>query len=191
MKSKIVIIGAGGVGREIAAVLKHDSFSYYDLLGFIDDHIDAGTKINNIEVLGNIDWLISNCQNYGIVLAIGNPIVRKKIINKLKKHSFLYPSIIHSNVSIHDIENVIIGEGCYIADGVIITTNVTIENFCFVNTFCALQHDSYVCENSVLMPGVKITGGAKIGSNTFISANCVIASPCEIAENSVITESIL
>ena len=63
MPDSIVIIGSGGVGREIAATLKHPHFTnQYVLEGFIDDGPAAGTIINNLPILGNINWLIQQKQ---------------------------------------------------------------------------------------------------------------------------------
>jgi len=122
-------------------------------------------------------------------LAIGNPQLRKKIIERLGNH-FSYPTIIHPNVSIHNKDTVSIGQGCYIGDGCIFTTDVIIEDFCFINTGCSLQHDTVIHTNSVLMPGVRITAGATIGRNCFVATNCVITKTIEIEDNTAITESI-
>ncbi|MNK00935.1 putative acetyltransferase EpsM [compost metagenome] len=190
MDNDIVIIGAGGVGREIASILKNDSRINFNLKGFIDDTIPTGTLINGKSVLGGIEWLKNN-NKLAAVIAIGNPEVRKGIIEVLKSMDIFCPTIIHPNVSIHDMENVKIGQGCYIADGCIFTTNIVIEDYCFINTSCTLQHDTFIESNSVLMPGVRITGGAKIGSGTFVFPNCVIATASVIEKNSIIRNSIL
>lgn len=190
MPSPIFIVGAGGVGREIAATLRKSEFDDFIVKGFIDNNLEPGSIINSLKVSGNIEWLIKEEGNCGVIIAIGNPQVRKEIIEKLKKHNFSYPTIIHPNVSIHDTDTVKIGSGCYIADGCILTTDIIIEDFCFINTSCSLQHDTFVGSNTVIMPGVRITGGAKIGSNTYIYANCVITTPAKIDDDSIIKNSI-
>ncbi len=191
MSEQLLIIGAGGLGREFAVTLKNSFFSNFNLKGFVDDDIAVGTLVNSVPVLGNLSWLLNQNEKYGLLLAIGNPQIRHKILKKLQNFSFYYPTIIHPNVSIHDTETVSIGKGCFIADGCILTTAITIEDFCFLNTSCSLQHDAYIETNSVLMPGVRITGGARIGSGTYIGPNCVVASACEIPSFSIIKDSIL
>lgn len=177
MPNTIVIIGSGGVGREIAATLKHLHFvNQYVLEGFIDDGSSAGTIINNLPVLGNIDWLIAQNQFKNVIIAIGNPSVREKIYNRLKDFNFQFPTIIHPSAQIHDHEFCKIGEGSYIAAQVVMTTNVTIEDFCFINTACTLQHDTHIEKNCTLMPGVRITGGATIGHGSYLSANLALTT---------------
>lgn len=191
MSRQVIIIGAGGVGREIAATLKNSAFSDVEVLGFVDDKAEQGSIISSLKVLGNLKWLINLRYNTdcGVIVAIGNPQVRKNIIGQLGD-DFYYPTLIHPNASIHSEATVAIGKGCYIADGCILTTDIVIEDFCFINTGCTLQHDTFIKRNSVLMPGVRITGGATIGSNTFIAAGCVITTAVLIEENSVINDSI-
>jgi len=192
MSNRIVIIGAGGVGREIAATLMHANFKDIEVVGFVDDTVKQGSAIHLLQVLGNIDWLIAKrgSQDYGLVIAIGNPKIRRDIIERIGE-GFDYPTIIHPNVSIHNNGRVKIGKGCYIGDGCIMTTDITIEDFCFINTGCSLQHDTILKMNSVLMPGVRITGGATIGRHSLIGANCVITKAIEINEGSTIFESII
>ncbi len=176
MPNTIAIIGSGGVGREIAATLKHDSFKQkYKLIGFVDDGQPTGTKINGFPVLGNLDWLCNNSENIQkIIIAIGNPLIRAEIIKKIASFNFEYPTIIHPSAEIHDLEYCTIGKGCYIASHNVITTNVTLEDFCFINTNCSLQHDTTTEKNCTLMPGVRITGGAQIGEGTFVSGNTLL-----------------
>ncbi|MHA3787224.1 PglD-related sugar-binding protein [Flavobacterium hauense] len=191
MYKQLVIIGAGGVGREILAVLKKYPLQDYALIGFVDDGVEPGTIINGLKVLGGLSWIKENSTDLGAVIAIGNPSVRKKITEALSDVSLSFPQVIHPNVSIHDEQTVKIGKGSYIADGCILTTDIHIANFCFLNTACSLQHDTVIGDYSVLMPGVRITGGASIGSGVYITANCAITTKCLIEDDSVITTSII
>ena len=190
MDRQLVIIGAGGVGREIAAVLKKYPLQDYALVGFIDDGIEPGTVVNNIEVLGGISWIANNHKDLGVVLAFGNSQTRKKIVKALHGFQLHYPTIIHPNVNIHEVDTFKIGKGCYIADGCILTTNIVIGDFCFLNISCTLLHDTSIGDYSVLMPGVRITGGASIGAGVYIAPNCAIATNCVIEDNIIITTSI-
>lgn len=189
MLKKLVIIGAGGVGREIAATLKNAAFSNFKLIGYIDDGKAPGTIINTVPVLGGIDWLLTNNEGYSAVIAIGNPQVRKKIIERLEPAALEYPTLVHPGARLHDNNTIMIGKGCYIADGCIFTTDIIVEDFCFINTACSLQHDSHIGKNSVLMPGVRITGGAFIGANSYIGANYLISTAVRLDENSVVEMS--
>ena len=175
MSQSVVIIGSGGVGREIAATLKKPYYiHHYILEGFVDDGQPSGTIINAYPVLGNLDWLIQQKKIKKVFIAIGNPLVRIKIIERLNDFHFEFPTIIHPTAQIHDMDFCQIGNGCYIAAQVVLTTNVVIEDFCLINTACTLQHDTYIEKNCTLMPGVRITGGATIGHSTYLSTNLAV-----------------
>jgi sugar O-acyltransferase (sialic acid O-acetyltransferase NeuD family) len=183
-----VIVGAGGVGREIAAVLASNEFPEIKVSGFVDDGKQPGTSVGRLTVLGGIDWLLRQ-DNYSVVIAFGNSQLRKTVVSRLGDN-FHFPTIIHPGARLHDQSSISIGKGCYIADGCILTTDIKIADFCFVNSGCSLQHDTVLEPYCVLMPGVRITGGAKIGEGTYIAANCAISTFITIQENSKIIQSI-
>jgi len=190
MKESVFIIGAGGVGREILSVLQHTSLNEkYDVSGFIDDGIEAATVINGIEVLGGIKYLLA-LEKANIIIALGNPKVRRKIIDQLLDTKFSFPTIIHPDVSFHDCSKIAVGKGTYITQGCILTTDILIGNFCFLNIAVSINHDAIVGDNCVLMPGVRITCGANLGKDSYVSPNCVLSKPVEIPAGSWITESI-
>ena len=56
---KIVIVGAGGFGREVKMLIDQINSieNKYEFLGFYDDGIQKGTVINHHKVLGSIDEL--------------------------------------------------------------------------------------------------------------------------------------
>ena len=57
----IVIIGAGGFGREIKCLIDDINESsptkLFNILGFIDDGVKVGTQIHEYKVLGNVEYL--------------------------------------------------------------------------------------------------------------------------------------
>jgi len=190
MKQQIFIIGAGGVGREILAVLQHTSLKEeFEVAGFIDDAIGSGILVNEIKVLGGIDYLLSQ-EKANVVIAIGNPKIRKEIIDRLLVKNFNFPAVIHPKVSFHDRTKISLGKGTYISDGCIITTDVSIGDFCFLNVGVTINHDAVIGNNCVIMPGVRITCGINLGANSFVSANCVLSKAISIPSDSWITDSI-
>lgn len=183
MIKPLVIVGSGGVGREVLACVNKYYLSEYKVVGFIDDGKGVGELINDVPVLGGLDWLIKNGKSNSVIVTIGNPSVRQLIFDKLQDVTLDFPTIIHPKVVIDD-DNCKIGIGCYIAAYVVITTDVSIGDFCFINSHCSLQHDTVVKFNCTLMPGVRITGGATIGKNTYISGNTLIADQRTVENNS-------
>ena len=62
MLKDIVIIGAGGVGRETALIIEdiNNVNKEWNLIGFVDDNDDIqNTKINDYDVVGKLDYLLN------------------------------------------------------------------------------------------------------------------------------------
>lgn len=120
----IVIIGAGGFGREVAWLIE-DINRYnkeWNIKGFVDDNPELeGRLINGYEVIGNIEWLKS--QELYVVSAIGDPITKKKILHRLKNSKNNYPILIHPSAIYSD--SVKFGEGSIICAG-----NIDLYPFC-------------------------------------------------------------
>ena len=78
----LIIIGAGGLGREVAAMVKSSFSDVYRVMGYVDDSVAEGTLIGGNKVLGNIDWLNNYNNEVSIVMAIGSPSKsNKELIN--------------------------------------------------------------------------------------------------------------
>ena len=82
----IVIIGAGGVGRETALIIQqiNELELTWNLIGFIDDNKDSwGKVINGYSVIGGIDSLEVLPSDTYIIIAIANYEIKRKIVNKI------------------------------------------------------------------------------------------------------------
>jgi sugar O-acyltransferase (sialic acid O-acetyltransferase NeuD family) len=186
MNKDIYIIGAGGLGREVASIItnKEQHFPYV-LKGFIDDGLAVGTNINGLPVIGGIDDL-KDISHANIFVAIGNPIIRKKIIDNMQLMSLDFPNLIHRTAVMEDILNTKIGSGVFIGSGVIMTTNIQIGNHTFIHSGSILHHDTHIGNNCVVMPGVRITSKCKIGNHSYIGTGSIIAKEIELAPFSYI-----
>jgi sugar O-acyltransferase (sialic acid O-acetyltransferase NeuD family) len=172
--TRLAIIGAGGLGREIALTIQAQQQVNYSELGFVDDAIAEGTEINGVPVWGNFAWLLQQKEAMQVVLAIGNTAVRSQLIGQLRITAFQFPAIIHPGARLHDPRNIKVGKGCYVADGCILTTGISLGEFCLLNSACSIQHDVQLQDNVILMPGVRLTGAVPIPANTLVKANSVL-----------------
>lgn len=164
---RTVVVGAGGLGCEVAATIQNYLHREFELMGFVDDGVSVGTIVNDLPVLGGVEWLIDQ-ENLAVVLAIGSPKVKQIIYNRIKSGSFQFPNIIHPNSRVHDPKFVKMGIGNIITDACIITTNVNIGNFNLLNLACTVGHDTQVGDFCSIMPTVSVSGGATIRNNVYV-----------------------
>jgi sugar O-acyltransferase (sialic acid O-acetyltransferase NeuD family) len=187
----IVIIGAGGFGREVAWLIEdiNKVNNDWNIIGFVDDNkYIQGTEINGYKVVGDIDWLKK--QELFVVNAIGDSIIKKKVMEKLDGSKNKYPVLIHPSVICSD--SVSFGEGSIICAGNIITVNIEIGKHVIINLDCTIGHDAIIGDYSTILPSVNISGfvkteecvsfgtgsaviqGVNIGRNTVVGAGAVV-----------------
>lgn len=181
----IVIIGAGGFGREVAWLIEdiNKKNIEWNIIGFVDDdEAIQGTEINGYQVLGNIDWLKK--QELFVVNAIGDPIIKKKVMNRLNGSKNQYPVLIHPSVIYS--ESVNYGEGSIICAGNIITVNIEIGKHVIINLDCTIGHDANIGDYSTVLPSVNVSGFAKIGECVSVGTASAIIQGVSIGKNTVV-----
>ena len=85
----IVIIGAGGVGRETSLIIQkiNELEPTWNLIGFIDDNVNNwGRVVNGYSVIGGIDSLEVLPSDTYIIIAISNYEIKRKIVNKINNY---------------------------------------------------------------------------------------------------------
>lgn len=192
---KIVIIGAGGFGREVKMLIdqinQHEEV--YEFIGYYDDNVKKDNIVNGFKVLGSVNELAQIGYDLEVVISIADPSTKRNIYTLLKNNAKLkFPSLIHPNVLIGN-DEVNIGYGCIICASNIITVNISIGNFVILNLGCTTGHDTKIGDFCSFMPSVNISGevviedlvyvgtGAKIinlltiGYSTIIGAGAVVA----------------
>lgn len=167
------IIGAGGFGREV----------YHSL--------DCNEQINTVFFVNDKYWFENDdkilplskfkTDEYEVIVAVGNPNDRKKIIESLPIETKFFTHI-HSSVIILD-KSVEIGEGSIICAGSVITTNVKIGKHCHLNLQSIIGHDTTIGDYFTTAPGVKISGNCKIGNCVYFGTNSSVREKITICDN--------
>lgn len=189
MSIDIVIYGSGGFGRETLALIKdinkQAGNTKWNVLGFLDDSPHThGSLINGFLVLGDNGWIENYQGQLAVVIAIGNPIIRKLKHNQLKRFNIEFPNLIHPSVIKSN--NVLLGEGTLICAGSILTTEVSIGDFVIINLSCTVGHDVVVRSYSNLLPSCNISGNVLIEECVDVGTRTCIIPNVTVGENSII-----
>lgn len=183
MKKKIVIIGAGGFGREVFHLINRKDFS---LIGFIDHQSYVNCNLP-LPILGD-DTLIPELKKRKIAssvcIALGDVKKRKAIFEIALQSDLKLPPIIHSSA--------VIFTRYPISAGVIIYPNVVIMNDCrigqgvLLNSGVTLGHDVQVGDFSNINPGAHLAGRIKVGQQVFIGLGACIRDNVKIGNESTV-----
>lgn len=183
----IVIIGAGGFGREVEELISeiNASRNQFNLLGFIDSNPEITLNGNSrSQVIGPVTSL-AGLSNVKAVIAIGDPIVRKMIFDQLKDMNIELQSIFHPSSIISPSSK--IGDGTILCAFTFVGTNSCIEENVVMNVYSSLGHDAIIGSNSVISPYSALTGNVRVGDVCFIGTHSTISPSVEIGDYSKVS----
>jgi sugar O-acyltransferase (sialic acid O-acetyltransferase NeuD family) len=173
---KLIIVGAGGFGREILAWIKEvqTPAQGYETVCFIDDNLQALDQYN---YQGKI---ISRIQDYCpqegdvLVMGIAAPPRRKlEIAESLLQKGAKFISLIHPSAVIGN--NVRLGQGCVICQNVVMTCDILIGDFVSINVLSVIGHDASIKDGCTLYPFVSVNGFARVGKGVSIGSHgCIL-----------------
>ena len=182
----LVIVGKGGFAREVRWLLerKNQKKKTWNFLGYVDR--ESGT-----DVIGNDEFLLRYTEDLDVVLAVGDPGVRRRLAECFRQNGHLYfPSLVDPGVLCSD--QVHMGMGNIICAGTILTVDIEIRNFIIINLGCTIGHDTIVKDYVTINPGVNVSGnvcieemanigtgaqiiqGKTVGISTIVGAGAVV-----------------
>lgn len=182
----IAIIGCGGFGKEVACIINkiNEVQPKWRFVGFFDNNVDAGTEISHFgQVIGHEKLLNLWKKPINVAIAIGNPLILKKVAQNIKNPNIKFPNIIHPDVYFADPKSLKIGIGNVVTRGCTFSCDVSVGDFNQMNSLSALAHDVVVGSFNVFMPLSRISGEVRIGSNNFFGISSVILQGVEIGDN--------
>lgn len=188
----IAIYGAGGLGREIACLLRRINTEIeptWNLIGFFDDGLKAGDANEYGTVIGNIDTLNSWEKPLALVFAIGTPKIVYQLVTKITNPRIEFPNICAPDTLWLDPDNVRLGKGNVFCSRCTISCNVDIGDFNIFNCNITIGHDARIGDFNGIMPAVKISGGVSIGMRNFLGVNSVVLQYKSIGSDTIVGAS--
>lgn len=183
----LVIVGAGGHGRETATSISNQIVGKTPLLlGVLDDNPETSTEQllqkMGLRLLGDHTWLRNNNALY--VLGIGSPSVRKALDLELSNWDREAWTSIHPAASVSETNR--LGDGVVIAQGVVVTTNVDIGRHAHLNVNSSVSHDSIIGPYVTISPGAVICGSCVIEEAAYIGANACVIQGITVGKGAIV-----
>lgn len=192
---RLVLIGAGGFGREVASIVEaiNRSIPTYELLGFLDDgeQYRSGDMINGYPWLGTKEWAkTNNDDSIYYTCTVGNSCIRATIQKELSGNGKKFETIIDRTAVVTRLAN--LGSGCVLYPGVIVSVNCEIGDGVVLNTRTNIGHDVRVGSYTTISPNTSISGECiigeevSIGGHTFIIPGRKIGNKATVAAGSIV-----
>ncbi|MHA6248866.1 acetyltransferase [Pontibacter sp. CAU 1760] len=185
---QIAIVGAGGLGREVAMLLEQINAAVptWEVMGFYDDGIPAGTLVNGYACRGNVSALNQVQEALAVVVAIGMPAIKARIVEQLQNTAVYFPVLIHPSVQMANRTHLEIGEGSIITANCVLTVNIKLGKHVLLSIGSLVSHDAVLGDYTAVMPGVNISGGVTVGEGCYIGAGATIINHIEVGSNTTV-----
>ena len=176
MPERLVLVGAGGLGRETAEAVRacNELEHRWELLGFVDDVPAAPEVVSALPVLGpesalgeHLDAKVTIC-----TARADRSWSRKQLAMRLALPASRYATVIHPSASLAP--SVRIGAGSIVLAGVVATADIVIGEHVAVMPGCVFTHDDLIGSYSTFGAGVRLGGGVTIGEGAYVGSGALV-----------------
>jgi sugar O-acyltransferase (sialic acid O-acetyltransferase NeuD family) len=171
-----VIIGAGGLGQEIAWAAKNLNKLQpsFEILGFCDDDPQKwGVILYGCPVLGRIEAVREAHGSLAFLCGVGNNLVRRQLVARALQMDWKPVSVIDPSVIVA--QTATIGDGTYVGAASVVSPNARLGSHIIINHGCSIGHDSNLGDFVQVSPGGRISGGCTLHEGAFVGSNGVVA----------------
>lgn len=167
---RVVVIGAGGHGCEVAEILRHQihAGAAFQLEGFIDENDQLhGRTVVDLPVLGDWTWFDGvDRGDVAVICAVGSPRISRQLVQRALALDLPFVSAISPRA--HVSPGAQLGRGVVVFPQTVISTGVVLNDYCIVNAGATVSHDTHIGSYSNINPGVHLAGNVTIASDCYI-----------------------
>lgn len=190
MAEDLIVIGAGGFGRETLDVVEAINAAalkpVWNVVGVVDDSME-GAHLARLAARGyrHLGPLADNAQllsSTAHVISIGSPQIRVKVADGLRgpiAKALVHPAAVVGSQTT-------LGEGVVVCAGVQVSTNVTVATHVHLNPGAIIGHDAELDGFVSINPGAVVSGEVRVGWGALIGAGAVILQGLTVRERSVV-----
>jgi sugar O-acyltransferase (sialic acid O-acetyltransferase NeuD family) len=191
----LVIVGAGGFGRECLDVVEamNTESPAWDFLGFVADgghDADQLTRrgapfLGGVELLEDLAaWDAPTRKAVRYVIGIGSGAARRSIDQRLTGWGREPAVLVHPSATRG--ADTQIGPGSVVTAGVRITTHVTVGRHVHLNLNATVGHDCSIGDYVTVNPGANLSGNVTVEAGATLSTNAVVVPGVRIGADATI-----
>lgn len=179
----LLIIGAGGFGREVLAWARQSVQGWW-VKGFLDDNLSAlDAFAKTVPVVGRVrDYQPGT--NDVFVCAMGRVEFKQSCVTQVRANGGVFGQLVHGTAVRG--ENVALGQGVILCPHTVVGSDARIGDFVTVNYHSTVAHDAVIGRWSQLHCHVDVTGGVVIGEGVTVGSHASILPGVKIGDGAII-----
>jgi sugar O-acyltransferase (sialic acid O-acetyltransferase NeuD family) len=184
MRERIILVGGGGFARELLMWMEHVHAvnGQARATGFLDANPQALAEYScDLPWVGDIDSH-EPCELDRFVLAIGEPLAKRKVVEKMKARGAAFVQVIHPTAVIARTAEM--GEGVVVCPHAMVSADAKVGNFVAINAMSSVGHDARVGDYSTLSAHVDITGWVQVDDAVFFGSGARVLPKVRIGAES-------
>lgn len=192
MADDLLIVGAGGFGRETLDVVEAINAAarspMWKVVGVVDD---APSSVNldrlsarQAPYVGSVDDRVARVERPRYVVGIGSPRTRRQIADRLDAAGFQAATLIHPAASMGT--KCVVGEGTVVLSGARLTTNIALGRHTHVNPNATIGHDTVLGDFVSVNPGANISGDCVIEDGVLFGSAAVVLNQLRVGAGAVV-----
>jgi sugar O-acyltransferase (sialic acid O-acetyltransferase NeuD family) len=168
--SRVLVVGAGDFGREVAAWIldSPESLGGREIAGFLDDDQERslGRGISS-PIVGSISGY-QKVLGDELILGISDPTTKEKVSTLLRDRGASFLTFQHRTALVAT--GASIGMGSVLCPGVVVSVGATVGDFATLNLHATIGHDVVMGSYCSVMSHGDVMGSAMLGERVLIGS---------------------
>lgn len=184
---QLVIIGAGGFGREVAEWARNCT-AYrreWEVAGFLDDNplaLERFPEIGLSVLGGTADY--QPRPNEVFLIALGKPSLRRAMRERFTGRGARFTRLIHESCVVGS--RVQLEPGVILCPRVVLTCDLVVGANCALNVSTAMGHDARMGEDCQISSFCDITGYVQIGSGVLMGSRASVIPGRKVGDGAIV-----
>ena len=182
MRDKLLLVGAGGLGR---VTLEHAALDFD--CAFVDDGYPVGTEICGVSVVGAIQDLALLRKEYThLVVTIGDNRLREQIYRQAEGFDFAIPNVVARSAYVSPFAR--LGWGCILLNNAAVQNGSQIGNAVVLTVGVEAHHDCTISDFALVYTNSVVRTGAIVGERAKIGSTATVGNFVQVPEDAVIPD---
>jgi sugar O-acyltransferase (sialic acid O-acetyltransferase NeuD family) len=183
VEQPVILVGAGMHGRVVRDLCRDAGI---EVAGFLDDFTPAGTRVDDVEVLGPLRCLqdAGLLQSRRFIVTIGNNIARQTIADRIESSGGSLAVVTHPNCVVSPTAT--IGFGTVLVGATMVFSRAQIGKNVLVDPDTTVGAEATIADGAYIAPGVHLGSRVRVGQQAFLGLGAVVLPDIVIGRLSIV-----